>query len=431
MARAYLIDEHTGRKYVMQDCSIKQVLAAIEGHPGPLEPNEININQPAERVFIDSIGAAQRNSELLMTSLLIRLIALRWHERKSAKQIASVLHALEVPDLLRPQSSMRIEINGFVAAFDRFDERLVELLNGPQGSLSDAGKELLKAVGDSRSIMRNLQQGIQQVGALKCLHDALHNLQVYTDVNQRNRTLLQPTLKVLVDKTIDAISRPQSELGADGTECLKRIHDVLLKTRQLLAQSGEGNVVMAMHCLRRLFCNEMRELDRLLFAAVSDWPLRPLVLLMVKAEQVGFTFDHQIAVSLHNELLRQILAHSVWQDVDFRLYAIEEAIRRGHPNWFSEVDQESRNVWDLVNCLEVVADTDQKLPADLRVAVINYEDRQGPDGIKAIRDAAAGLASKVRQRFLEVDTRLKGDFGRFQPLVETLRSLADKLSRVV
>lgn len=431
MARAYLIDEDTGRKHVMQDCSVQQVLAAIEGHPGPLEPSKIDINQPAELVFRDSIRAAKRDSELLMTSLLIRLIALRWHERKSAKQIASVLHALEVPDLLRPQSSMRVEISDFIKAFDQFDERLVKLLNDPPGSLSEEGRELRRATGNSLSILQNLQQGIQQMGALKCLHDALHNLQVYTDVNQRNGTLLQPTLKVLVDRTVNAISGPQSELGADGTECLERIREVLRRTGQLMEQPGEGNVVMAIYCLRRLFRNEMRELDRLLFAAVSDWPLRPLVLLMGKAEQVGFTFEHQIAVTLHNELLRQILAHSVWQDVDFRLYAIEEAIRRGHPNWFSEVDQESRNVWDLVNCLEVISDTDQKLPAELRVAIINYEDHQGPDGIKVIRDAAAGLASKVRQRFLEVDTRLKDDFERIRPLATSLKSFANELSKVV
>ena len=427
MTHAYLIDEDTGRKHVMRNCEINQVRAAIKGHPGPLEPNEINFNQALDRVFIDSIGAAQRNSELLMTSLLIRLIALQWHERKSAEHIASVCYALEVPNLLCPQSSMWVEISGFVKAFDHFNDRIVKLVDWPQGSLSGEGTDLLNAARNSRSIMRNLQQGIHQVAALKRLHDSLHNLQVFTDVNQRARNLSLNLLQKLVDRTINAISGPQSELGTEGTGCLARIRDVLFKTRRHLEQSGEGNVIVAMYCLRRLFRDQMRELDRLIFAAVADWPLRPLILLMGKAERVGFSYDHQIAVTLHNELLRQILTHSVWQDVDFRLYAIEEAIRRSHPKWFSDVDQEARNIELLINCLDGVAGTGHSSTEQLRAAINSYEVNQGPDGIEEIKVATTKLAGGVHQKFLNVDTRLKDDFDRIMPLATTLRSLANVL----
>lgn len=427
MAAAYLLDEQTGIDFVLPGCNVDQMKTAIKTHPGPVEPEQIYFDQAPEKVFAQCIRAAQESDALIVTSLLLRLIALRWQGREPGAQISELPGALGIPDLLRPPASMEPEIADFVLAFNGFSTQLLDLPKATPDQLPPEARELLRKACNNRVTMQTLRAGIQQMVELKRLHDALHSLQVMTEMLQGEGHQPHSLLDLMVRQTSDAISGPMEALGPEGQDCLERCRKVLDQARSLLQQPGENGDRLAMQCLRVLFRKEMQRLDRLIFAAVSDWPMRMLVLLMAEGEEIDFKYEPRIAATLHNSLLRRILAHSVWQDVDFRLYAMEEIIRRGQARWFVELVPYAQSVHFMLRNLEGGRQADASLTVDLIAALERYVAQGGQEGAAEIHEAIARLSPLVRRRFHEVDRNLKADFDRFGLLGDRLDEVVDWL----
>ncbi|MCQ0970221.1 hypothetical protein MLD63_07280 [Paracoccus sp. TK19116] len=419
MGEHFIVNRQAGSEYVLPGCDVHQLRLAVDTHPGPVEPEEVNFDLAPQAVFRQCLEAADnKGGEILVTSMLLRLIALRWQEREATTKPSKL--ALDIPDLLRPQSNLRAEIGAFVLAFDDFAARLCALPKPLPSGTPPKVDALMRHACENRMTLRQMHEGIQQMVQLKRLHDALHSLQVMAEMPQGDGAQPQSLLDLMVRQTREAIAGPLDALNAGGQKCLVDCRRVLDQAHDLLQKNDPGSDTFAMHCLRLLFRTEMTRLDRLLFTAVSNWPLRALIMLMERGADIDFNYDRVIAVSLHNNLLRRILAHSVWQDVDFRLYAMEDILRREQQGWFVELLPHAQSVHFMLRKLNAVADGQPALTAELLGALEAFEASEGPDGSARIQAAVAHLAPVVRRRFHEVDRQLKADFDRFLSLGATL-----------
>lgn len=421
MLDQFILNKQAGSQYVLPGCEVTHLRLAVDTHPGPVEPEEVNFNLSPQAVFRQCLDAADnKGGGILVTSMLLRLIALRWQGREPSPQLSKLTGALDIPELLRPQSSLKAEIGGFVLAFDDFAGRLCALPKPLPDGTSQKIDALMRHACENRLTLRQMRDGIQQMVQLKRLHDALHSLQVMAEMPQGDGAQPQSLLDLMLRQTSEAITAPLDALDAEGQDCLLRCRRVLDQAHHLLQKPDAGSHTLAMHCLRLLFRAEMSRLDRLLFTAVSDWPLRALIMLMERGADIDFSYDRVIAVSLHNNLLRRILAHSVWQDVDFRLYAMEDLLRRAQPGWFVEMLPHTQSVHFMLRRLNAGTEGDPALTADLLGALERFETNADADGIDRIRVAVERLAPVVRRRFHEVDRQLKADFDRFLSLGATL-----------
>lgn len=395
----FALDPADVRGPILKECRLEHLEHAVDLYPGAQTRQDTIPDRVPVAVALDScirqIGLEGEGGARLVTSFLLRLIENRWRETSLRSS------TLGMAEIVRPPDSMTAQADAVLASFDA----LIARLPPPPATAPapDESGRLFAALCEKRQIMVELHEGLTRMAELKRLHDALHILQVLGE-SQLERARL-----VCAD--------PAVRLEDEAEACRARCAAALNIAAGHLASGEAHGADFARVLLRQLFRVELPNINRLLCDAISRWPLRRMRELFDKgSEAAGVEYDRAALLDLHDTLLRRLLAHSLWQDVDLHLYDMEEIFEKQPQEWLVALVPHLTTVRLYLRALGAAPEPRQGLTSELTAAIESAAIRDDPATRDRLKAGYDELVWRARQNFVEVDARLKADFDHFMQL---------------
>lgn len=408
-------------------------------YPGQLMPGEVlPENSTAAAALEACMDQITLENEDFSRSFLLRTLESRWSVERLRTEIID-----KSPTLVRPQA-------GFTAAVQTIREAIEALLarlsDDPQpGDLGDV--RIYTLICRNRDRILNLSRELLALEAEKSLHDALQQLQIQAsqwldlappqdggepgspeEPEEPGHPATFAGLAFGAKHAIEAIlaDLPVAE-NARAQTCIAALDEAIKRI-----QSGDvDEIEFAGASLRAMLFRELPAISDAMFRISSDLPLREF-----RAVFAGQDVAIVAVVELCDRLRRRIMAHSLWQSCDLKVYAIELLFANPTARLFADLRSHLSIL--RVNLGALMAIPLQQpgptaaLDKELRLYDQSLPDDAEPETLDSVPaswlKALAMLRDSVRSRFLDENQRLNADIGEIVSLREPLRLMLRRVS---
>lgn len=399
-------------------------------YPGQLVPGEVLPEDPTTDEALDAcINQISLENEDFSRSFLLRTLESRWAVEPLRTEIID-----KSPALVRPQSGFSAAIQTIRAAIEAL---LARLADDPEpGALGDV--RVYTLICRNRERVLNLSRALVALEAEKSLHDALQQLQVQgndwldsappEDAEEPGPPAALAGLAIGAKQAIEAILPdlpPAENTRAQG--CIDALDDAARRLGS--GKSDEADFATA--SLRAMLFRELPAISDAMFRISADLPLREF-----RAVFAGQDEAIVAAVEFCDKLRRRIMAHSLWQACDLKVYAIEQLFANPTPRLFADLRSHLAVLRVNLGALMAIPlqqpgptaaldrelrQYDQSLPDDAEPETLDTVPTSWLKALSILRDG-------VRSRFLAENQRLKVDIGEILALHEPLKLMLRRVS---
>lgn len=415
---------------LVRHCDNDDIDYALDRYPGQLVAGEVlPDNATLAQKFDACIEQIALENEDFSRSFLLRTLESRWAVESLRTEIID-----KSPTLVRPQSGFSASIQVIRAAIEAM---LARIADDPQpGALGDV--RVYTLICRNRDRILNLSRALVALEAEKSLHDALQHLQIQgdewldsappDDAGEPGPPAALAGLALGAKAAINAIldELPPRE-GKRARDCIDALDDAARR----LGTGQEDEVEFAIASLRAMLFRELPAISDSMFRISGDLPLREF-----RAVFAGQDAAIVAAVEFCDRLRRRIMAHSLWQACDLKVYAIEQLFANPTPRLFA--DLRSHLAVLRVNLAALMAIPLQQpgptaaLDKELRQYDQSLPDDAEPETLDMVPaswlKALSVLREGVQSRFLSENLRLKADIGEILALREPLKLMLGRVS---
>lgn len=415
---------------LVRHCQDEDIDYALDRYPGQLVAGEILPENATLARKIDAcIDQIVLENEDFSRSFLLRTLESRWSAEPLRTEIID-----KSPALVRPQAGFSAAVQTIRNAIEAL---LARLSDDPQpGDLGDV--RIYTLICKNRDRILNLSRAFLALEAEKSLHDALQQLQVQgsewldsappEDAEEPGPPAAFAGLALGTKQAIEAIlaDLPAAE-NARARSCIAALEEAVRR----LNSANADEIEFATASLRAMLFRELSAISDVMFQISGDLPLREF-----RAVFAGQDAAIVAAVELCDRLRRRIMAHSLWQACDLKVYAIESLFANPTARLFA--DLRSHLAVLRVNLGALMAIPLQQpgptaaLDKELRLYDQSLPDDAEPETLESVPaswlKALAMLREGVRSRFLDENQRLKADIGEILTLREPMRLMLRRVS---
>jgi hypothetical protein len=422
------------RKEVSSCCDESDVKAVIDLYPGALTQSDVWVSgKPLDEQLnccLEKIGLENKD---FAASFLLRLIERKWSEEKLRRGVME-----KAPSIVHPPRGFDDDIQALMTALTTMLNRLA-----PQPRFGDLGDDnVFRQFCKARDALEGVTKALNQLAALKNVHDALHMMQVagapLLDLLKVGADAPAEIMPPLCARVRHAIAKAASgaELSGAQVEQFASLQAALDDAEDWLARPDVNERAFGLAKARTLLLRELKSVDAAMFAVSRDFDVR---LFSSTFNMTPATPEIQAAliaaVDLADTLRRRLMEHSYWQQIDLRLTALEQTLAQplGAPLddlkalGFLKAELRGLSNDPLID----------DAASQLNMAVLRHLGATAPgvraDGQKqqetyaGMRTAFCTLRNAARSAFLRVDQSLKYDFAQ---LLALRTPLEDVLQRV-
>lgn len=421
------------RKQVSSCCDESDVKAVIDLYPGALTQSDVWVSgKPLDEQLngcLEKIGLENKD---FAASFLLRLIERKWSEETLRRSVMD-----KAPSVFHPPRGFDDDIEALMTALTAMLDRLA-----PQPRFGDLGDDnVFRQFCKARDALEGASKALNQLAALKNVHDALHMMQVagapVLDLLKVGADAPAEIMPPLCARVRHAISKASdAELSEAQAEQFANLQAALDDAEHWLSRPDANERAFGLAKSRALLLRELKSIDEAMFGVSRDFDVR---LFCSTFNMTPATPEIQAAliaaVDLADTLRRRLMEHSYWQQIDLRLTALEQTLAQplGAPL------DELKALGFLKAELRGLSNDPliDDAASQLNMAVLRHLGATAPDvrtdvqrrqeTYAGMRAAFCKLRNAARAAFLKVDQSLKYDFAQ---LLALRAPLEDVLQRV-
>lgn len=318
----------------------------------------------------------------------------------------------------------------------------------PLPPVPGADKRMLHVVGPVRHLLSDFSKGLLACRELKAIHDSLHLLQSLGApwLEEPDPAQWPPVTPLIasLDRSAAAIDAARASVVQmpDMLETLTKSARVLARARTDFLAGG-AKTQEAMVALRQELNIRQPVIDSVMFGLCRDMPFKALGFMFAAAARIDPVAQPALEAAsagaglLCEKLRSCMMAHSLWQSVDEKLYALEEMFDDIEGLTAADIEAITTHWKPAARMLSALADdaSDSASPIGVfRAAVFFLVEAlaraadgdqaaatEVPTRLAVLPDAFDALKRQSRQRFFDADKAMKAlieDIGRRKPAID-------------